>query len=105
MNLTSASCHLFYGEKNSHPAPAGYLNVRFLGNIVPVTIQEKMSWVPFQIELMYEKENLGIGTAFAYQLNNQTYLITNWHNVSGRHPETLKAIHKDLALPNKLINI
>lgn len=70
---------------------------------MPVTIQEKMSWVSFQIELMYEKENLGIGTAFAYELNGQTYLITNWHNVTGRHPETMKAIHKDLALPNKLL--
>lgn len=62
-----------------------------------------MSWVPFQIELMFEKHNLGIGTAFTYTLNGQTYLITNWHNVSGRHPETLKVIHNDAAIPNKLI--
>lgn len=68
---------------------------------MPVTIQEKLSWVPFQIDILYEEEKLGVGTAFIYFLNEKTYLITNWHNVAGRHPETLKIIHKDLAIPNK----
>ena len=69
---------------------------------MPVTIQEKLSWVPIQIEILYNEEVLGLGTAFFYSENGKTYLITNWHNVSGRNPETLKAIHKDAALPNKL---
>ncbi len=68
-----------------------------------IAIKEKMSWVPFQIEIMYENQKLGIGTAFSYLHNEQTYLITNWHNASGRHPETLKVINTAAAIPNKFI--
>ncbi|WP_205849078.1 trypsin-like peptidase domain-containing protein [Natronospirillum operosum] len=70
---------------------------------MPIAIREKMSWVPFQIEIMFENEHLGIGTAFAYLYEDKTCLITNWHNVSGRNSETLKVINKEAAIPNKLI--
>ncbi|SMF66355.1 hypothetical protein SAMN02745866_04260 [Alteromonadaceae bacterium Bs31] len=68
---------------------------------MPTTIQEKLSWVPLKIDLMFDDEVLGVGTAFAYLFDGETYLITNWHNVSGRHPETLKVIHTQAAIPNR----
>lgn len=70
---------------------------------MPVTIQEKLSWVPFKIDLRYEDVDFGIGTAFIYSMNNETFLITNYHNVTGRRPDTLRAISPDVALPNKLV--
>lgn len=40
---------------------------------------------PFQI-LMYDNDGLiSTGTAFLYEYNSALYLITNWHNVSGKH--------------------
>ena len=70
---------------------------------MPVKIKEKLNWVPFKIELKFNEISLGIGTAFFYLHSANSYLITNWHNVTGRHPETGKIQHSELAVPNKLI--
>jgi Trypsin-like peptidase domain len=35
---------------------------------------------------------IGKGTAFTTKINNQNYLITNWHVVTGRDPETNEPI-------------
>lgn len=35
---------------------------------------------------------IGMGTAFSVQKDNQNFLITNWHNVTGRNPETNKPL-------------
>nr|WP_256444462.1 trypsin-like peptidase domain-containing protein [Aestuariibacter sp. A3R04] len=53
--------------------------------------------------MKFDGIDLGIGTAFFYLSGNDSYIITNWHNVTGRHPETGKILHKDLAVPNKLV--
>lgn len=48
-------------------------------------IRSTYSQSPFQI-LMYDNDGLiSTGTAFFYKLNNENFLITNWHNISGRH--------------------
>ena len=70
---------------------------------MPIEIKEKLNWVPFKIELKFNDIGLGIGTAFFYFHGNKSYLLTNWHNVTGRHPETGEVQHKELAVPNKLI--
>ncbi|MEM6807000.1 MAG: hypothetical protein AAF696_36705, partial [Bacteroidota bacterium] len=45
---------------------------------------------------------LAIGTAFTYAYEEQLYLVTNWHNVTGREPGTLKAKNKDAGIPDRL---
>lgn len=48
-------------------------------------IRSTYSQSPFQI-LMYDEEGLiSTGTAFFYEFSKETFLITNWHNVSGKH--------------------
>jgi len=48
-------------------------------------IRSRYSQSPFQI-LIYDQIGLiSTGTGFFYEFNNENYLITNWHNVSGRH--------------------
>ncbi len=44
--------------------------------------------------------NLGIGTGFFWKHNNQTYLITNKHNVTGRHFETNNCLSETGGVPN-----
>lgn len=68
-----------------------------------MVIQEEMSWVPFQIYIMFEEKGLGQGTAFTYLHNGETYLITNWHNVSGRRPDSLKLMNDYAAIPDSLV--
>jgi hypothetical protein len=43
-----------------------------------------------------------LGTGFFYSANNETFLITNWHNVTGVNQLTMKALHSTGALPNVL---
>lgn len=48
-------------------------------------IRSSYSQSPFQI-LMYDDAGLvSTGTAFYYEFEGETYLVTNWHNISGRH--------------------
>lgn len=48
-------------------------------------IRNRYSQAPFQI-LMYDETGLtSTGSAFFYEFNTETFLITNWHNLSGRH--------------------
>jgi hypothetical protein len=48
-------------------------------------IRSTYSQSPFQI-LMYDENGLiSTGTAFFYEFNFENYLITNWHNVTGKH--------------------
>lgn len=46
---------------------------------------------------------LAVGTGVFYKKNNKSYIITAWHNVSGRHSETLESLSTNLSVPNKII--
>ncbi|WP_321958227.1 hypothetical protein [Paraburkholderia bannensis] len=60
------------------------------------------SKVPFRIQMFFNEQPLSIGTGFTYQSGDRIYLVTNWHNVSGRHAETKEALSKTKALPNRM---
>lgn len=62
-----------------------------------------LSYVSVRISICFKDIELGIGTAFFYLYEGETYLITNWHNVSGREPDTLKCKHRDAAIPDRLL--
>lgn len=52
--------------------------------------------------MYYRDSELAIGTAFFYLYEGKSYLITNWHNVTGREPDTLKCKSKEAAIPTHL---
>lgn len=45
---------------------------------------------------------LGEASGFFCQLEGRTFLVTNWHVVSGRHFQTRQALHYSRALPGSL---
>ncbi len=45
---------------------------------------------------------LSSGTGFIYKLGNENYLITNWHNVSGKNPITGECLSTTLAVPDEI---
>ncbi|MGG3795498.1 serine protease [Pseudomonas paraversuta] len=51
---------------------------------------------------MFDSLELAVATAFFVSYKNITYLVTNWHVVTGRHPQTDQCVDKRLAIPNKL---
>jgi hypothetical protein len=54
------------------------------------------------IDLYFNEQPLSKGTAFTWERDNKHYLITNWHNVSGRDPNTDKHLSATAAEPNRL---
>jgi len=46
---------------------------------------------------------LSSGTGFVYEHHGIPYLITNWHNVSGRNPSTNACLSDTLAVPDSLV--
>ncbi len=48
----------------------------------------------------FNDEVLAHGTGFIYEKNGQFYLITNWHVVTGKHPETEEYLSDHAGIPN-----
>jgi len=66
-------------------------------------IQEKLNYVPFKIRMRCKDINLAIGTAFIYQYEANTYLVTNWHNVTGRNPKSKETLSDVGNEPDNLV--
>lgn len=54
------------------------------------------------IEMFFNETLLGVATSFSWQDENAVYLITNWHNFTGKSSTTGKHISKTLAEPSKI---
>lgn len=69
-------------------------------------IRDSLSLVSFHIEFFFRGASLGFATAFIYaHHDNELYLITNWHCVTGREPSgrhKFKPKHSSSALPDRL---
>jgi hypothetical protein len=70
-----------------------------LDNVITIN---PFSAASFFIEMMFNEENIACGTAFYFILQEKIYLVSNWHNFSGRHPESHKPLHSQLAIPNRI---
>jgi len=49
------------------------------------------------------ENELAVGSGVLYRKVNAIYIVTAWHNVTGRHSESLKPLSKSTALPDNLI--
>jgi hypothetical protein len=59
-----------------------------------------MATVP--IDLLFEDTQLATGTGFIWRSGSDHFLITNWHNVTGRDVFTDKHISRHAGEPNKV---
>ncbi|QPF93982.1 S1 family peptidase [Bradyrhizobium commune] len=66
-----------------------------------VTIDE-YSVAAIPIEMFFNETYLSLGTAFVWLEGDRYFLITNWHNVSGRDPNTGRHLSKTAAEPNRI---
>ena len=62
---------------------------------------DQYSLASIPVEMYFDDTNLGLGTAFVWAHNKELFLITNWHNVSGKDPNTGNHLLKTAAEPNK----
>ena len=59
---------------------------------------------PFQIQMCDQQGGISLGTAFFYEYEGEPFVITNWHNVTGKDPfkgEPLDAMRSPLYLRAK----
>lgn len=55
------------------------------------------------IEILSGEHKLGIATGFTYKREDQNFLITNWHNVTGRDPISNQLKNSELMEPTSLV--
>ena len=68
-------------------------------SIAPVV--DAASEITARLHLYRRNLLLGPATGFFKKLNNQVFLITNWHVVMGRHQETKQVLHSKAAIPRR----
>lgn len=61
---------------------------------------DPISLTVHHLHIGFNDEVLAHGTGFVYQKMQGYYLITNWHNVSGRHPKTHRLLSRHGGVPN-----
>ncbi len=54
------------------------------------------------IEMCFGAQVLSTGTSFVCLSSKGPVLLTNWHNVSGRHPQTKKPLSATAAIPDSI---
>ncbi|WP_176478440.1 serine protease [Mesorhizobium sp. WSM3876] len=72
--------------------------VRERSDLVVMIDSYSVSTVP--LEMLFNQTNLSQGTGFIWKVGNDFFLITNWHNLSGKNPFTGKHLSATLAEPN-----
>lgn len=65
-------------------------------------IPDQLSLTTHHLHLCFSQTDavLSSGTGFIYEYQDAYYLITNWHNVSGRNPLTGECLSETLAVPD-----
>lgn len=64
---------------------------------------DPFSQTAYFLECFLDDKSLAIGTCFFVQRDNQDYLITNWHNVTGQSPIDKTYLGKYAVSPNNFI--
>lgn len=55
------------------------------------------------LTMCFGKTELAIGSGVLYCRNEKLYIVTAWHNVTGRHSETLECLSDQLSVPDRVI--
>jgi hypothetical protein len=72
---------------------------------VPQIVPDPISFSTHHIHMGFLETDtvLSSATAFTYERGGEFYLITNWHNVTGRDPLTRDCISPTLATPDVIV--
>lgn len=63
---------------------------------------DPLSQAPVLVKMTFGETELAVGTAFFYRRNDKLYLVSNWHNLSGRHPETKEPLATHCGVPDRI---
>lgn len=63
---------------------------------------DPLSMRPLHCEMLFNGASLAVGTCFTYAKEDEIFLITNWHNVTGRNPITRAPLSAHGGVPDML---
>jgi len=66
-----------------------------------VTINS-LSVTSYKCEMLFDGTLLSSGTCFLIKDVGKSFIVSNWHNFSGRNPESGKPLSKTAAIPNQI---
>ena len=61
---------------------------------------DPFSQAPIFIKMRFGETELAVGTAFFYKRGGALYLVSNWHNYSGRNPTTKEPMSAHAGVPD-----
>lgn len=65
-------------------------------------VESPISFAVSYLQMFFGDQELACGSGFFWRRAGTPYLITNWHNVSGRNPETDQPLSKSAAIPDSI---
>lgn len=68
----------------------------------PKGIQDRLSLVALYIEMAFGETILACGSAFLWRHEGTSFLISNWHNFSGRDPTTKTPLSETAGIPDQV---
>lgn len=63
---------------------------------------DPLSTSSVKIKMLFNETPLSSGTAFFWKKDDDVFLVTNWHNISGRNSITGECLSPSLAIPNRI---
>lgn len=63
---------------------------------------DPLSASSLRVELFFQEQPLATATGFTVVVDGRSYLITNWHVVSGRDADTGACLDRNAAIPDRL---
>jgi hypothetical protein len=66
------------------------------------SIENPISFAVTYLRMSFGEQELSSGSGFFWKHSGQPFLITNWHNVSGRNPETDQPLSPTAAIPDSI---
>jgi hypothetical protein len=67
---------------------------------MPGSIQNRWTYAVTIVNLARGETSLATGSAFYWAVGDRTFLVTNWHNLSGRDPMTQQPMSPTSGLPD-----
>ncbi|WP_298987420.1 serine protease [uncultured Roseibium sp.] len=64
---------------------------------------DPMSYLTTPVIMNFDTTELSLGTGFFWNISGQDYLLTNWHNLTGKNPLTGNHLSPTAAEPNNIV--
>jgi hypothetical protein len=89
-------------EASSQPAGQPII-AHHLGSLELSRISNPWAYAVSFLEMAFSDQILASGSCFFWKLNDRIFLITNWHNLSGRNPVTKQPMSGHGGVPDRIL--